>query len=98
MLPGQPQDQRNQLVGERWTPAARLGLGPFAGHQPAVPPQDRVRRDKKARPAPTRKRAAQQRQQCTVGRLELGPRDLAVQHLELVAEDGELDVFGVLAS
>jgi TIR domain len=63
-----------------------------------MPPQDRVRRDKEARPAPARKRAAQQRQQCTVGGAELGPRDLAVRHLELVAEHRDLDVLGVLAS
>jgi len=29
--------------------------------------------------------------------LELGPRDLAVQHTELVALDGDLDILGVLA-
>jgi hypothetical protein len=30
--------------------------------------------------------------------LELGPLDLAAQHSKLVLEDGDLDVFGVLAA
>ncbi|HZD02606.1 MAG TPA: hypothetical protein VFA46_21185, partial [Actinomycetes bacterium] len=97
VLPGQPQDQRNHGVGERRTSASRSGLGPFAGHQPAVPPQDRVRGDKEARPAPARKRSAQHRQQRTIGRSELGPLHLAAQHVELMAEDGDLDVLGMLA-
>jgi hypothetical protein len=98
VLSGQPQDQRNHVVGERRAPAARLRLRPLAGHQPAVAPQDRVRSDKEARPAPAGKRAAQHRQQCTVGGAELGSLHLAAQHVELVAEHGDLDVLGVLAS
>jgi hypothetical protein len=30
--------------------------------------------------------------------MELGPLDLAAQHSKLVAEHGDLDVFGVLAA
>ncbi len=86
------------MVGEWWAPVARLDLRPFAGHQPAVPPQDRVRSEEEARPAPTRQRTAQHRQQSTVGRSELGSLDLPAEHGELVAQDGDLDVLGVLAA
>jgi hypothetical protein len=74
-----------------------VSLVPFARDQPAVPPQDRVWRHQEDRPAPTSKHAAQRREQRTIGGLELGSLDLAAQHLELVAEDGDLDVLGVLA-
>jgi hypothetical protein len=43
------------------------------------------------------KRAAQYRQGRTIGGAELRAFDLAAQHLELVVEDGDLDVPGVLA-
>jgi hypothetical protein len=46
-------------------------------------------------PVQAGKRPAQDR---TVGGAELGPLDLAAQHLKLVAEHGGLDVFGVLAA
>src|SRR6266700_6237757 len=98
ILSGQPQDQHNHIAGERRAPASRLGLRPLAGDQPAVPAQDRIRGDKEARPARARERAAQHRQERTVGGLELRSLDLAAQHGELVAEHGDLDVFGVLAS
>jgi hypothetical protein len=44
------------------------------------------------------KRSAQDRQDRTIGGSERGSLDLAVQHTELVAEHGDLDVLGVLAS
>jgi hypothetical protein len=47
---------------------------------------------------PAGKRSAQQREERTVGGVELGPLDLAAQHGELVAEHGDLDILGVLAS
>jgi hypothetical protein len=84
------------MVGEWRTTASTVGLGPFAGDQPAVPSQERVRRHQEDRPASAGKRSAQ-RQECTIGGLELGPLDLAAQHPKLVAEHGDLDVFGVFA-
>ncbi len=45
-----------------------------------------------------RKRSAQRREDRAVGGTELGPLHLAAQDLELVAEHGDLDVLGVLAS
>jgi hypothetical protein len=47
---------------------------------------------------PARERSAQCREECTIGGSELGPLYLAVQHVELVAEHGDLDILGVLAS
>jgi len=98
VLTGQLQDQRNHIASEPRAPTSTVGLRPFAGHQPPVPPQDRVRGHEKDRPAPARERATQQRQQRTIGGLELGALDLAAQHLELVAQHRDLDVFGVLAA
>ncbi len=43
------------------------------------------------------KRPAQHRQDRTIGGEELGSLHLAAQHLELVAQDGDLDILGVLA-
>ncbi len=43
------------------------------------------------------KRPTQHREERTVGGLKLGSLHLAAQHLELVAQDGNLDVLGVLA-
>jgi hypothetical protein len=85
------------MLSERWTAAPTVGLCPLAGHQAPVPPQDRARRHEEDRPACAGKCPAQQRQQCTVGGSELGSLHLAAQHAELVAQDGDLDVFGVLA-
>jgi hypothetical protein len=42
------------------------------------------------------KHAAQHREQRLIGGTELGSLDLAAQHLELVAEHGDLDVLGLL--
>jgi hypothetical protein len=63
-----------------------------------MPPQDRARRHEKAGPAWAGKRPAQHRENRTIGRLELGSLDLAAQHVELVAQHGDLDVLGVLAA
>jgi hypothetical protein len=46
---------------------------------------------------PAGKRSAQYREERTIGGLELGPLDLAAQDLKLAAQDGELDVLGMLA-
>jgi len=62
-----------------------------------VPPQDRARRHQEDRPACAGNRPAQHRQGRTIGGPELGAFHLAVQHVELVAQDGDLDVLGVLA-
>jgi len=43
------------------------------------------------------KRSAQHREHRPIGGPELGSLDLAAQHLELVAQHRDLDVFGVLA-
>jgi hypothetical protein len=47
---------------------------------------------------PAGQRSAQYCQDRTIGGSELRSLDLAAQHVELVAEHGDLDVLGVLAS
>jgi hypothetical protein len=42
--------------------------------------------------------AGRRRQQGTIGGAKLRPRDLATQHLELMAQDQELDVLDVHAT
>ncbi len=44
------------------------------------------------------KRAAQHCQDRTIGGAELGAFDLAAQHIELVAQDRDLDILGMLAA
>jgi hypothetical protein len=44
------------------------------------------------------KRSGEHRQDRTAGGSGLGSLDLAAQHTELAAQDGDLDVLGVLAS
>jgi len=61
-----------------------------------VPPQERVRRHQEDRPAPPRKRSAQHCEQRPISGAELGPLDLAAQHLKLVTQDRNLDVLGML--
>jgi hypothetical protein len=97
VLLSQSQDQCNQVLGQRWTTASTVGLGPVAGDQPAVPPQDRVRGHQKARPALTRKRSAQRREQRTIGGREPGSLDLTAQRFELMASHRDLDVLDMLA-
>src|SRR6266511_5982540 len=86
------------MLGQRWTTASTVGLGPLAGDRLTVPPQDRARRNQENRPAPTRKRSVQHCQQRTVGGAELGSLDVSTKHVELVAEHGDLDVLGVVAT
>jgi hypothetical protein len=82
----------------RWTATSRVGLRPLAGDQAPVPPQDRAWRHEEDRPLRAGKRLGQRCENRTVGGSELGSLDLAAQHTELVAEDGDLHVLGVLAS
>src|SRR6266540_2818665 len=98
VLPGQPHDQRNHVLGERWTATSRVGPRPLAGDQAPVPPQDRAWRHEVDRPVGTGKRPAQDRKNRTIGRAELDSLHLAAQHTELVAQDRDLDVLGVLAA
>src|SRR6266511_1043553 len=77
ILPGQSKDQRNHVVGECWTPTLSSRLRPLAGHQPAVPPQDDVRRDEEDGPVLAGKRPAQRGEDRAIGGSELGSGDLA---------------------
>jgi hypothetical protein len=63
-----------------------------------MPPQDRSWRHEKDRPLRARKHPAQHRENRTIGGSEFRSLHLAAQHAELVAQGGDLDVFGVLAA
>ena len=63
-----------------------------------MPAQQRLRLDKEAGPAFSGQHAADRSQQGTVGGLEPGPRDLAAQDAELVAQHQEFQVLGGVAA
>jgi hypothetical protein len=59
-----------------------------------VPAQQRLGRDQEARPAGAGQHAADRGEQRPVGGLEPGPRDLAAQDGELLAQDQDLEILG----
>jgi hypothetical protein len=71
-----------------------MWVGPRPGQEPPVPPQQRLGRDEEARPAGPGQHAADRSEQGPVGGLELGPRALAAEHGELMAQDEDLKVLG----
>jgi hypothetical protein len=60
-----------------------------------VPAQQGGGLDQEGAPAPPGEQAAEGPQQGPVGILEAWPSDLAAQDAELVAQDQDLDVFGI---
>jgi len=91
VLPGQADDQALYLLVQRRPAGLAVRLGPRAGDQPSMPPQ-RLRSNEEARPAGSRQDAADGGEQGPVGGSELGPRRLAAQQGELVAQDEDLEV------
>jgi hypothetical protein len=69
-----------------------------AGDQLTVPSQHGLGSDQKAPPAIARQHAGKGGEQHPVLGAETGPTLLALQHVELVAQDQDLDVFGVETS
>jgi hypothetical protein len=65
-----------------------------AGDQLTVPSQHGLESDQKAAPAIARQHAGKGGEQHPVLGAETGPTLLALQHVELVAQDQDLDVFG----
>ena len=94
VLPGQADDQLLHLLVQ-WRPAGlAIRVGPGAGYQPPVPAQQRLGLDQEARPAGAGQHAADCGEQRPVGGFEPGPRDLAAQDGELVAQDQDLQILG----
>ena len=63
-----------------------------------MPAQKRPRRDQKRSARRRRQIASGSGKQRAIGALELGPPNLAAQHLELVAEHQQLDVLDIRAT
>jgi hypothetical protein len=71
------------------------GAGRSTRRRPApMPAQQRLGLDEEARPTGSGQHAADRGEQGSVGGLELGMLDLAVEHGELVAQDEDLQVLG----
>jgi hypothetical protein len=94
VVPGQATHQLDRFVAK---PAAlrSVRLGPVAPDQLTVPAQQGGRRDEEDAPAITREKPGQHRQQATIGVVETGTRNLALQDRQLVAQHGDLDVLVV---
>jgi hypothetical protein len=63
-----------------------------------MPAQQRLWRDEEAGPTGWGQDAADRSEQGTVGWFQLGPRCLAAQHSELVAQDKDLQILGGVAA
>src|SRR5664280_731317 len=95
VLPGQPEDERTDRGIDRWPAwATALRVGPLPAHELAVPTEERCRGDEKGDPAVTRQDATRRREQDTVARTQPRWAGRPLQHLELVAEDEDLEVLG----
>jgi hypothetical protein len=92
VLPGQADDQLLHVIVQRWSSGLMVRVRPGAGDQAAVPAQQRLRPDEEAGPAAPGQDAADRGEQRPVGGLELGPRRLAAQHRELVAQDEDFQL------
>jgi hypothetical protein len=85
ILPCQADDQLLHALVEWRTPTSTTGICPRVSDQAAMPAQQRLGSDDEARPACPWQRPAEDGRHGTVDRLELGSRNLAPQHGELVA-------------
>jgi hypothetical protein len=63
-----------------------------------VPAEERLGADEEGRPAPPRQDLRKRGQQRSIGELKFRPSDLATKHRELVAQDEDLDLLGLLPS
>jgi hypothetical protein len=72
--------------------------GPFTGDQPAVPGQQRARRDEPADAQHGRQVPGQRRQDRAVGPVRPGPGDLTAEYRDLMTEHHDLGVLGCLAA
>jgi hypothetical protein len=86
------QDRRSPRSFERRPSERPLWEGPVAGHELAMPAQQRVRSDRKARPSESRQRATQRRQKRTIAARQLRPSGLPAEDRELVAQHKDLQL------
>jgi hypothetical protein len=72
--------------------------GPAPPHQVGVPPQQCAWRDQHAKPASLRQDPGQRRHHRAVSPRQARLGDLPAQHRELVAQDQDFDVFGLIGT
>ena len=85
VLPGQAQDQRDELVGYRRT-ARRPGLAPFGRYQAAVPAQQRAGRHDPVRAQRFRHDPGQRGEHGPVGPGHAGPGVRPAEHGHLMPQ------------
>ena len=95
VVPGQADDQADDLVGER-RPATAPLLGPLSPHQVSVPAEQGIGGDKEGSPEPSGKQSAEQRQHRAVRGPEGRPLHLASQDGQLMTEYVDLNVLRIL--
>ncbi len=98
VLRGEANDQLLHAVVQRRPPGSTMRVGPRTGDQPPMPAQQRLRGDEEARPAGSWQHAADRGEQGTVGWFQLGSRNLAAEHDELVAQHQDLQILGSIAA
>ena len=95
VLAREPQNQLLEFRVERRPTEPTARVGPAAGHQPAMPAQQRLRADRERRPRRSRQRPAQRREQRAISRARSRPSELAPRDRELVAEHQDLDLLAL---
>ena len=93
-----PHDQRGELIGDRRSAELTLGVRPVSADEATVPAKEGLGSYAERRPALPRQEPAQRCEPGPIGRLEAGPRLLAAQDLELVAQHQDLDLLGAAAT
>jgi hypothetical protein len=73
-----------------------MRIRPPARQELAMPAQQRRRRHEERRPRRTRKRATERSKQSAITRVKPRTCDLALQHLQLVAQHEDLDLLRAL--
>jgi hypothetical protein len=98
ILPRQPEHQGPHLSRHRRAPAPPGRLPPLPAHERPMPPQQCPRSHQRRAARGAWQVAGRRREQGTIRGAKLRPRHLAAQHLELVAEDEQLEVLDVQAT
>ena len=97
VLPRQPQYQVADLLASP-RPARPARIRPFARDQPAVPGQQRARRDEPMSAQHSRQQPGQRRKDRPVSPVRPGPGGLTPKHRDLMTEHRDLRILGRLAA
>ena len=93
VLGGEPLDERGDLRAD-WRPSRLVRIGPLAGDQAAVPPQDGAGGDQPVRSPPSRQEPDQRGHHRPVGPVQPGSRMGPAQHSDLMPQHQEFSVLG----